>query len=119
MENSPEDFKIQKAGREFSREFQNSKSWKRILQRISKFKKLGEISPENFKIQKALENSPENFKIQKLGENSPEDFKIILRRILQSFLKSEKNPPVGCKLSKVDSVWRNFIFKNKVEIFPG
>ena len=57
----------------------------------------------NFKIQKALEN----FKIQKLGEISPE-------RILKSLV-----PPESCKLSKVERVWSNFIFKNKVKKFPG
>ena len=79
LENSPENFKIQKLGENF--EFQK-------LRENFKIQKALEISPENFEfqkalenfeIQKALENSPENFKIQKALENSPVLLKSLLK----------------------------------------
>ena len=94
-----------------------------------KIQKALENSPENFEIQKALEISPENFKIQKLGENfeiqkaleiSPENFKI--QKALENSpvrILNFEIPPESCKLSKVERVWSNFIFKNKVKKFPG
>ena len=98
LEISPENFKIQKLGENFE------------------IQKLG----ENFEFQKALENSPENFEFQKALENSPENFKI--QKALENFpvrILNFEIPPESCKLSKVERVWGNFIFKNKVKKFPG